>query len=301
MNINVEQILIIILIVFLLYFVMNKCSCNIEGIDTCPNKKVDACSLHYEDCDNLFTEGEYSGFHKCTYPVSHAVAKILGLPSWLDKTVDAVERCTPDISADCKISNPCSVWGTCVDVRSFGAKIGDTRRIAGKDEAGVIRSVDFNYYKPKVNKDDTKNTAYLSSFNNKEYATIVYRYESDNGFYTEERYDGDGRWLWDTNSQKYVKKGNTDEDKATWEICKSLFEKLNIVYFSIYKYNSKFRFEVQRYFKKASTIRMLDGSGDYYDLGYSNGIGMDEDKTLFQTNWVDFTSDNSKIEFLVLK
>ena len=277
MNITIEQILLIVLIVFLLYFAMNKCSCNIEGMDTCLGKVADSCELHYTDCDNRYTVNKGNmGFHGCTK----------------GGFINAY-RCI-STGKDCMYGSSACNEDTCVDVRPFGAKIGDTRRIAGQDKAGKIKSVSFHYYKPNVNTDAAK-----PNLKNKEYATIEYYYETDDDFSTEEKYDENGR---DPEyGGNYALKENSLSDTETWQICKSLFEKLGIVSFSISKHEDGFRFEVVRYFKKASTIRMIDGSGDYYDLGYSNGVGGDETEKLIQTNWVDFTSDNSKIEFIVLK
>lgn len=91
MNINIEQILLIILIVFLLYFLMNNCSCNIEGLQ-CPITKVDACVAHESNCNTLFTEGDASGFHTC---------KQGGLFN--------AYRCISS-GTDCKIKNPCGYF-----------------------------------------------------------------------------------------------------------------------------------------------------------------------------------------------
>ena len=277
MNITIEQILLIILIVFLLYFVMNNRGCNIEGMDTCLGKVADSCELHYTDCDNRYTVNKSNmGFHGCTK----------------GGFINAY-RCI-STGKDCMYGSSTCDGDTCVDVRPFGAKIGDTRPIAGQDEAGKIKSVNFHYYKPKVNTDAAK-----PNLKDKEYATIKYYYESDDDFSTEEKYDENGRSLWNSWGGNYVFKENTPEDTETWQICKSLFEKLGIVSFEMKNYEDGFRFEVVRYFKKASTIRIIDGSGDYYDIGYSDA-GIDETEKTIQTNWVDFTSDNSKIQFLVL-
>lgn len=275
MNIVVEQILIIILIVFLLYFVMNKCSCNIEGIDTCPSEKVDKCIGQFGNCNNLYTEGEFGGgYHKCRYLVA-----AFGFPP----IVDGYLPCEPDTSADCKISNPCSVWGedNCVDVRSLELKIGGTRRIAGQDEKnGKIKSVNFNYYVDEGNPALYKTTPRAPYEN---YATILYSYE--NGTTTEERYDKKGRYLWDGNN--YVEENNTDKDndRETWNICVNLFQNVGITYFSIDINN----FEVHRGLRTNQTLRVFDGSGNYYDINENVSIGTKNFKT------------DPKIEFFVIK
>ncbi len=111
MNINVEQFVLIILMVFLLYFVMNKCSCNIEGLQSCPKTKVKSCVGNFGNCDNLFTADIVEGgFHRCEY-ASVGGYSLTFLPDSLRDKVP----CEPkDIGGDCIISNPCSVYDKCV-------------------------------------------------------------------------------------------------------------------------------------------------------------------------------------------
>jgi len=281
MNINVEQFVLIILMVFLLYFVMNKCSCNIEGLQSCPKTEVKSCVGNFGNCDNLFTTGVLSGFHRCKYP------KVGGLmPIPLSVLPDAVRNnlpCGPeDNGGDCMYGPENCALDTCVDVRPLGAKIGGTRSVAGKeDKVGTIQSVRFNYI-PETN------------------PSAKIRYTYGEGDDTLEHYNQGGRSLL-VNGNYEDQLPKTDNDTVIWTICKDLYEKLGIKSFVFFRNSDdhKYHFEAHRSFTETSTLRMLDGSGDYYDMGFSSMLG--HTGRIERTNWVNFTSTDSKIQFLVLK
>ena len=63
-DLKVEHVLLIVIAVFLLYHLMNRCGCSdgfsvgIEDINVCPTdarNPVDACIAHTTDCDKLYT------------------------------------------------------------------------------------------------------------------------------------------------------------------------------------------------------------------------------------------------------
>ena len=61
-----DEILTCLLLIFVGYTIAKMFSKRCEGFITCPSTNVDACSLHYSNCQNKFTDDSAdSGFHTC--------------------------------------------------------------------------------------------------------------------------------------------------------------------------------------------------------------------------------------------
>jgi hypothetical protein len=99
-----DEILTCLLLIFVGYTIAKMFSKRCEGFSTCPSTNVDACSLHYSDCENKYTDDSAdSGFHTC---------KKGGLFNAY-RCISSGDECRLDVDKSCIYDSDC-VSGSCI-------------------------------------------------------------------------------------------------------------------------------------------------------------------------------------------
>jgi hypothetical protein len=306
MNLGVEQFVLIILMVLLLYFVMNNRSCNIEGIDDCPKgQPVDACALHYTNCENRYTRGaDGVGYHTCKTRQSAPplagldwVGRKIGgkIGSGISDATHAVGARCESSGVKCKLNNPCNIDGKGNFIEGI-TKCYDVQVL--------VLTTSLSYHPPNIQYTKVYHLYFVED-KMKRQIPIVTMWETTTGpgaSADSPPVDMDG------NSNSLDKDLN-DLYNRKFNIMKKLYDELGIRRISIENnvnnivYNTTLRFETN----KAQTLRFSDKSGDNYTIGtkmakvlassgfHARGERLDD-------NWVrssiEYDSEQNMIEYI---
>ena len=98
-----DEILTCLLLIIVGYTIAKMFSKRCEGFTTCPSTNVDACLLHYSNCQNKYTDDSAdSGFHTC---------KKGGFMNGY-RCISSGDECRLDINKPCIYSSDC-ISGSC--------------------------------------------------------------------------------------------------------------------------------------------------------------------------------------------